>query len=369
MPAFNFPLPSFYDRADGGLTNVNGTPTITNLSKGGGIGSNYGGTSGYPTMFEEDSDSPIIEFGEQCTITHTFTVDYYTGMILQQQYQRGAYMSDSGLIQANQNNIPGNPRYGNAAGTPNITRVLSTRMQPIDRTNTQACKLIVVSEGTSFGAPPEEFSITTQELNPVAEKHPRYSALDYYTRNIIRNADVADFIDVQNQWSAVLDSLEPFSNANPYPNPGNPWGAAQELLFKKQKGEDTFYLSGFKITYSQYFWAPQDINPGGFFQDPFSVIPSYYWTDTDGLNIFAQPPNGYNANMYPNTTPDLSEAPYGLSWLRQTDTLELNRTWWKFNMTWIGAPLGIWDNEWYNPTLQQLQTSSLAGGINVNFAT
>lgn len=214
----------------------------------------------------------------------------------------------------------------------------------------------MTSEAQSFAAPYDEFDIDIVELNPPAEKHPRYSALSYSDRNLVRQAFVSDYIDVKqtfiNQISQLAQSPNQWANEQ---------GQALELLYKKQKGEDSFYLSGYRINYSRYFWAPQDINPGGYTEDPFSVIPYQYWTDVNGLNIFRNTAQ-YNYNLYPNNT-SLVGPPYGLSWLRQTDTLHLNRTWYKLTMSWIGAPLGVWDNEWYNPVLQPLQTTGSAGGI------
>jgi len=346
-------IPSVFDRADGGLTTQWGTPTPA-----GSLGINWSdgqaslsGTGANPVsgpdifgniqVFEESSDSPIFDVGEQTTITHKFFVDYLTMQNIVITYKRGYEI------------------YDNTSGPlgPNLSRVLSNNAQPIPKTGGLIWTLAQTTECMSFPGPPDEMVYDIVELNPAAEKHPRYSALSYGQRSLVRTAEISDFADVTQQAK---------SNFGTFPSSSNQWanqqGQAYELYFKKQKGEDSFYLSGYKLQYSQYFWYPQDINPGGYIEDPFTVIPYQFWTDDFGENIFSLNAT-WNPNLYPNpnATPPL-DPPYGLSWLRQTDTQVLNRTWWKITYTWIGAPLGHWDNEWYNSALQPLQVSSSYGG-------
>jgi hypothetical protein len=333
-------IPSLYDRADGGVTNDLGTYTPQQL-----VALNYSlglDASGKTTLFEEASDSPTVEAAEQWTITHRFYVDYQTGISLQKQYYRGYVMTDR---------------------LNNLSRVLSTTLVPLAKTNVQVCMLTVVSEGTNWGAPPDDFSVNIVELNPVAEKMPRYSALTYLQRNTIRNVQVADYTTAQ-QMTNLVQTFP--TNVVPLLDQRS---QALELMLKKQKGEESFYLSGFQIQYSRYFWIPQILNPGGYIQDPFlsGAIPSYFWNGLDAnnnlVNIFSQVAQ-FNQNIYPNYN-SLTAPPYGLSWLRQTDTVTLNRTWWRLTNTWTGAPLGHWDQQWYSQAWQPYQVSIYDGGINV----
>lgn len=339
-------IPSIWDRASGGVLYGNGgsnygTKTPTSPIGPGGVG--YNSSNGNNSaIFEEYSDSPTVEFGEQCTITHRFSCDPFTARIIQTNYPRKTLMLD------------------NSSGPfgPNVSRVLSTTAKPIAKSGGNLWELTMVSEAQSFANPPDEFDISIIELNPTAEKHPRYSALTYFQRNIVRNQEVSDFIDVQQVYAGIINQ---FSSSN------NQWqdqrGQALELLYKKQKGEESFYLSAYKIVYSQYFWAPVNINPGGYLDNPFNIIPQQFWTDVNGNNIFRQQ-SPWNPNLYPpglgNTT---ANAPYGLSWLRQTDEQHLNRTWYKLTSTWIGAPIGHFDQEWYSPIEQSLQTTPDLGSI------
>ncbi len=331
----NANLPSGFDRADGGVTTDFGTFTPDIL-----VGMNNSNNSFI--IFEEASDSPIVEFGEQCTITHKFYVDYLSGRVIQASYPRGRIL------------------YDNAVGPfgPNVSRVLSTTLQPISKTNTLVCLLTVISEAQSFANPPDEFDVEVVELNPAAEKHPRYSGLTYYQKDIIRGTVVADYLDVKQQYQSVINTFSGSSNQWQ-----NQQGQGLELLYKKQKGEDSFYLSGFKIIYSKYYWSPIDINPGGYIENPFNYIPAQFWSNPSaGVNNIFERVALANANLYPNQNSALTP-PYGLSWLRQTDTLHRQRTWYKVTSTWIGAPLATWDAEWYSPTLQPLQTLPTQGYV------
>jgi hypothetical protein len=332
-------LPSMWDRADGGLTNNLGTATPDDA-----ILINYmgiiGGANDNVPLFQETSDSPTIEFAEQCTIVHKYYVDRYTGELLQKNYQRSKIMVDS-------------------AG--NLTRVLSTTLVPVPRTNARINLLTVTSEAKSFSNPPDEFDIDIVEINPPLEKHPRYNPLSYYDRYLVRNANLSDNQDLAAQYTQLISQITS-SIGNP-----NEKFAAQELLFKNHKGIESFYMSGYKITWSQYFWSPQIINPGGYIEDPFSntggSLPAYFWDtnqDGTGQNIFSQT-NAKNANIFQLFPNNISN--YGLSWLRQTDTQRLNRTWWKVTRSWIGANYGHWDNELYNSVLQPYQIQDYQGPV------
>lgn len=333
-------LPSGFDRATGGING--GTPEIP-----GSIGLNYAGgntvgPAGYVPIFEEYSDSPEVEIGEQATVVHKFHCDYYTGQLIINTYNRGVIQTDS-------------------AG--NVTRVLSTKLTPIPKTGTRECNVTVTSEGLSFGNPPDEFNVQSVDLNPAVEKHPRYSALTYGERLIVGQAEtVGNGPNYAQQWKNLIMN---FSSS--IDQAQNNQGQALELLYKKQRGEDSFYFSGYKIVWSQYFWLPPTLNPGCYIEDPVSEggLPAAFWS-TDGTgnlqtSIFAQT-EAYNQNMFP-TNLVTNQFPFGLSWLRQADTIDLQRTWYKITRSWIGANLGQWDAQFYSSFIQPLQTDPAQGGF------
>jgi len=350
MPTNSIPTlapPCIFDRADGTNPLYGGVPDADGSIK---INTAYGntpGAGGYVPFFQETSDSPEIESGEQSTIVHKWNCDYYTAQIYLIAYQRGTYMVDS---------------QGNNC------RVLSTRITPVPRTGMRGVILTITSEGSQplFPNPPDEFDIETVELNPSLEKHPRYAALTYRQRYLVRNSNVSDDVDVSQTYKNAISQIS--SSNSPYSGSSQQQQEAQELLFKKHKGEDSFYLTGYKITLSQYYWFPQGINPGGYIEDPVSQggLPAYFWSTngtTSGTNIFAGTAQ-FNQNLYPPSGSAPPTAfPYGLSWLRQADTLHLNRTWWRLTRSWIGAPLGVWDNELYNRVFQPYQTNEYSGSV------
>jgi hypothetical protein len=247
-----------------------------------------------------------------------------------------------------------------------VSRVLSTQITPVPRTGMRGVILTVTSEGQSplFPNPPDEFDIETVELNPDLEKHPRYNDLTYQMRVIVRDANVTDNQYYTQEYVRVINTITGSLSGSTLQQQ-----EAQEMLFKKHKGIDSFYLAGYKINWSQYYWNPVPINPGGYIEDPVQggSLPAYFWSTTElvgGTNIFYNT-QLYNANMYPPVVggPSLNTPPYGLSWLRQADTLHLQRTWWRLTRSWIGGPVGHWDNELYNRIKQNYQTQETSGSI------
>lgn len=343
MPPIIIPT-SCFDRATGlsgapGGGNFAGTPSLASQ-----IGVNAGGVNsgrssgGNPTLslFEELPDSPELEFGEQSTITHRFKVDYITGTTLMSIYPRGYELTDS---------------------RGNKTRVLSTKLNMVDKSGLVAI-FTMVCESYSFGNPPDEFIIDTNEINPSIEKHPRYSNLTYLMRYYVRQANVTDDIDLQQVYDNCISNIENNGGTSDQED------AAQELLFKRHKGIDSFYLAGFKISWSKYYWYPQVMNPGGYIEDPFKDggLPAYCWSvdqTPSGTNIFSQVEQ-FNGTMFQIAE---TSAPWGLSWLRQADVQVLQRTWWRVTRTWVGGNLGTWDNEIYNQSLQPYETDEGDGSV------
>jgi len=298
-------------------------------------------------VFEEYSDSPTIESSEQSTIVHRFYADTITAQSVLLANPRGSTFVDS-------------QGY--------YSRVVNSSMQPIPRTGHVLWNLNITSEAMGsngaglpngdyygFSTQPDEFSVDVVEINPAIEKHPRYSILSYLDRWNVRNADVSDNIDYANLFKQQILNLGNSPEAS----------ASLELLYKKHKGEDSFYMGGYKITWSTYFWYPPSagINPGGYIEDPIFAggLPYQFWS-TNGTNdiqtniFFLAQQN--NLNMYP--FPAL-QWPYGISWLRQMDSLVLVRTWFKLTRSWLGAPLGTWDFDLYGSPPTPLQANETAG--------
>jgi hypothetical protein len=333
--------PNGVDRADGSHTDEAGN-VIGTADVAGSVLINPGG-AGEDTedfIFEELPDSPEIERAEQGTIQHRFRCDPETGLVLIKQLPRGRWLTDT-------------------AG--NITRVVSSRLN-WQKPNVPI--LTVTAEGVSFDTPPDEFSLQVIELNPAIEKHPRYAFLSVMLRNFVNSAVSGAQLLTQTQAEQFIrDGLTPdFLHPPPPAEPPQPIGtdkqiidACIELLNKRRIGEDTFYLPGFRIVWSRYYWGPPLLNPGGYIGDPIMEgLPYFFWSvdrTPEGSDIFSKMAE-INPQFYTrgdDFDPELYRD--GISWLRQSDTMDYSRTWFKVTHTWIGAPYAHWDADIYSQNL------------------
>lgn len=306
--------PNGFDRADGIDGNAGtATPNGTVIQSPIGF------------FLEEASFSPEIEFGEQATVVHTFYCDPDTAQIILLSNARGTVLIDN---------------------SGNYSRVLSTKL---NYNKGLYCTVVVTAEGT-FIVPPDEFSVEAIEFNPSLYRHPRYiDVLNYKgmstTGQSVTGAQIINLIQGASNFPQVGAQTDATNSINSSLITNNTVLAeALEELSKIQQGFDTFYLAGFRVTYSTYFYQAFQINPGGYIEDPVESgnLPAYFWSD-DGT------PSGQN--IFSALAATVSPVLYGqgLSWLRQSDTQSFQRTWFKITSTWIGGPFGQWDEEIYNP--------------------
>ena len=322
--------PSGFDRADGeeGRPGTS-TPPDSIMT----FPVSYGGP---PYFFEEESDSPEIERAEQGTIVHKFKCDPDTAYALIGSIGRGYTFVDS-------------------AG--NESRVVNSRMA-FSRGN--VCSVIITAESLNWDWPPDEFSLEVTELNPSLAKHPRYNLLSYYDRFIVGGNQQAEAPEYAEMYQNIINSFPTSSVQVVDGIVSNPRIQAQELAFKLHKAEDSFYLPGFRIQFSQYFSIPVTLNPGGYIEDLIlsGNLPYYFWNvdtpQTTNINntIFSDLAI-YNSTIYSG----------GISWLRLCDTIQYQRTWFRRTSTWQGGPIGHWDNEIYNQLNQPYQTSEDEGTV------
>jgi hypothetical protein len=312
--------PNGLDRADG-LENRPGTPSTTNDFK---VNTSLNGT--YGSFLEEEADSPEIERAEQGTIVHKFRCDPETAKVLIATIGRGYTFQDSN---------------GYTSRCVNSRLVYNKGL---------VCGIQITCESLNWDNPPDEFSLDIVELNPALPKHPRYNALDYGDRYKVNNSIRAESMEYQGMFQNIVNLFtDPTKKEQ-----------AKELAFKLHKGEDSFYLPGFRITYSKYFYAPVPLNPGGYIEDPIlsGVLPYYFWNtsipqEPDTTNTIFSYLETVNPVIYGN----------GISWLRLCDTIQYQRTWFKVTATWQGGPLGQWDKELYTIPSQPYQTEETEGNI------
>lgn len=322
IPEYTSYPPSGLDRADGTTVYTNGTLT--------GVAGTANPTGAVVVelgqFLEELPTSPEIERGENATIVHTFMCDATTARTLIISLGRGVVIKDS-------------------AG--NLARILTTSMKMV-RGN--VAEFRITSEGISFDFPPDEFEIEVVDFSPPIEYHPRYRWLGPKRFQQIQAlasgsnliASTEDIYKIVEPMSDLADYIPATNSVATYAD------VFAELLQKKMRGIDTFYLAGFKINWHTYHVIPPFQNPGGYLEDPFADggLPCYFWSDNeqpDGYNVITNYAAYVNPMFYGN----------GMSWLRQADSVTFNRTWFRLTSSWIGGPAGgnhvdggAWKGQW-----------------------
>ena len=394
MPDLPTQVPSCFDRADGQTKlpptgGTLGTPTdSTALIITSPLGSTGPGTPGTPfnpaaayalIPFNEASASPELERAEQCTITHTFTMSWAEAQARIIGLGRGTIMYDS---------------FGNE------TRVLSAKIQHYSG---EWATLTVICEALSFDTPPDEFQCVPVELGINLIKHPRYFyALDptYFPADATTLVPGSKITVAQAKQSIIL-AIQSYQDSPWFPSPSyvnslvqnnilnylasNKFpvttgtgatptvtvvdatpsaemslaiAAAGEIISKLWKQEDNPYLVGYKVTHSQYFFKDPNLghpepllylNGGGYIENPITQaspgLPDYfgstngnYGTGGTIFDLIGQD----NPQCYLDPNNELF-----ISFLRQADQVDFQRTWFKVTRTWIGTPIGQWDRQIY----------------------
>lgn len=353
-------LPSGLDWGDG-IDGRIGTPSpakaVLSFSPGlGPVDINYGSAA----VIEEEPDSPTLERAEQATLEHRFTLSWDEALNRIEHLGRGTLLVDS---------------------MGRTTKVMSAKIQKMKG---RMARLTVVSEAISFDTPPDQFQIVPVELGIDIIKHPRYlyafigsegygGATEQLNQQVIRllqdyreNPTAAyrtaiakilrDSIGVKT--SGPVGTMEPYI-VNGSLVPGyTVWGtnmakrAAMEILIKYWRGLETPYVVGYQITWTQFFFRPPYLNPGGYIENPMydavPQLPNYFWSPDyppSGRTIFdyisSVNPQCYSSNGHVSGSPDIS-------WLRKADEIFYERTWFRVQRTWIGSPVGYWDPQIYS---------------------
>lgn len=347
-----------FDRGDG-LAGRLGTPTPEGAIL---VQSANGATTVPEIAIEEYPDSPEIERAEQATITHRFRMSWEECLSRINFLGRGNTYQDS---------------YGN------LYLVLSAKIQHEEGgTGT----LTVVSEAKSFDSPPDDFSIVPVELGINIIKHPRYfyaflgegygSVTEQQNQMVIRL--LQDYFE--NTSAVYRDAIIKLLDASKGANAGNgtqppePTGvntvagfypatalvagtdmakrAAAEIVMKYWRGEETPYIVGWQITWSQYYFRPPYMNAGGIMENPITEavpqLPEYFYSAAfppDGNDTILDFVAWWNPQSYSDD--GTSNGDLSISWLRKADEVEFQRTWFKITRTWIGSPVGFWDYQLY----------------------
>lgn len=363
---------------------------------------------------QEYPDSPEIERAEQCTVTHRFVCSWDDGLTYSDIYPRGAVFADhngdlfkvlSSKIQSKKGglcdltvisealefdtppdefdlsdvslniDILKHPRYffalnpsGNNSAT-NVTIGSHTLTIDISLILQGIIRAIQTYRDSPFF--PSKDNINGLIQNNVLSSLNQNSVSVRYDNNYFNPAQaIVDPIalDDDNIDEALSQNCKYYlvtvESNNPAIELAN--SAALEIISKIWRCEDTPYIAGYQITWSQYYFIPQALNPGGYIENPFDdghgnidadgnqvyvadpELPDYFYSTHNPPNpnqtVFDDLP-AYNAACYSKT--GTQSGNYSISWLRQADTIHFERTWYKVTRTWIGSPVGHWDYDIY----------------------
>jgi hypothetical protein len=124
--------------------------------------------------------------------------------------------------------------------------------------------------------------------------------------------------------------------------------AAQEVIQKLWKIEDSPYMVGFEINWSVYYYRPPYINPGGYVENPITEanpsLPDYFYSP-----LAPQDSNFSKRTLFDYLyayNPQCYLDKYGyasISCLRKSDSIEYQRTWFKVTRSWLCSAVGMWD--------------------------
>ncbi len=173
--------------------------------------------------------------------------------------------------------------------------------------------------------PVGNFSLKPQELYPKIERAGCFAGITAMTCNIVYNAlytaTTASGSMLGGEASLTTNIVD---GSNGYTAGTAPvqLALAQLLLAKLLRGEETFYLAGWRYTYEVYSYSSPSVSRGG--------VPAT--------------PGG----------PLAGHLPSGVSWLRLADDLDpagVAGSMYKLNVTFLGGPvvggIGFWDTDVY----------------------
>lgn len=393
-PGDNAVLPVSWDVKGAAGDGFAGTATPDALVK---VSAANGATTIAGIQAEELPDSPEIERGEQATVTKRFRMPYNSGRQLLSVLYRGVILQDSEIsptygvpnlyrilstrIQREKPemciftivsegltfdlppdefsltpvelgiNILKHPRYFFALDPNGPNGKAKVKVGDIEVTIGNILSSIIRAIQAYQDSPffPNASNINgliqLNIINQIVPDSHGYLQVQYYNPTFNRAAkEIAD----PPNWYSGLNADKPAGNW-PYAIvniPSNTPGiqlalaAAQEIVQKIWRVEDNPYLVGFQMQWSTYFNFCPAISPGGYIEDPIAAGVPDYFTNSQGIfdYVAALNPQCYSSD-------GTSDGLANISWLRKSDDLDYQRTWFKQTRTWIGSAYGAWDSD------------------------
>ena len=374
---------------------------------------------------QEDVDSPTIERGTQATAQHRFTLSYTQALTLINVIGMGLIVQDSGTIGAptiwRVLTCSIQSKAGGMATLTTVSESVSFDTPPDEfQVNTVDLGIDIIKHPRYFPnlyPTTAEFGtvigqIKSQIINAIlayrdAPFFPSTTQLTGFLNGFVQNTCIGS-LQSQNVQYAVpnpnfnsdlpvvqdtniqaltatgggISSPKPpakATTANPSPNcPVIPvsvsssvsaqcpsvalaLAAAQEIISKLWRQEDSPYLSGIEMKWSQYYFLPPYFNLGSYLEDPTYIVPNYFLqpdrpvTELPPRSGIAYPVAGSNnifqlnaaVNPQDFSSTGLSTGATQFSWLRKADEIQYERTWFKITYTWVGSAIGYFDPQLY----------------------
>ncbi len=375
---------------------------------------------------QENADSPEIERAEQATVVHVFKMGWTQGTALITGLGRGTFLQDSfgNITRVLSSKI--RKMRGNQCEITVVAESISFDTPPDDyQVDPIDLGLDLIKHPRYSWAlapvpadqnPPNTITVGDTVVNYVSIKSAIIRLIQAYrdspffpsadqVNGLIQNNIMSQLSDGNLSLQVPNPSFDPNpsdgkidsppnwdgTNANKPPgnypyaiisvpvdltNPSDPlaiaMAAAKEIISKLWRQEDTPYLTGWQIRWTQYFFAPTYLNPGGYIENPINVVPSYFmsvpapgdfplglargdvqspFTNQDTIAPFASGNTIFDhitaINPQSYATDGLIGGPLNISWLRKSDEYVYQRTWFAVTHTWIGSPIGSWDKDIY----------------------
>jgi hypothetical protein len=164
--------------------------------------------------------------------------------------------------------------------------------------------------------PVGEFSLEPQEIYPKVERNPFFTGITADTVSAVYNCLYSFDRSGANSANTIIQ--ERVTNAQDGGTPGTQTAFAFELLHKLQNGEESYYIAGYRYSFSTYSYTAPSLSPGGIIGTPGGPI--------------------------------AGDLPGSVQWLRLADKIEpagVNGSMYKLTQNWIGGPSGYWDSDLY----------------------
>jgi len=158
--------------------------------------------------------------------------------------------------------------------------------------------------------PCDEFDVQPAELYPRVERNAFFNSPTEISLVSVTDAYGAIYGATPDARKESSDKIAAYTDATQK-------ALAQKLVEKLKKGLETFYISGFRYSWTFYTYTVPSIHTGGVIENPGGPLQGRF---------------------------------YNLSFLRLADAMVpagVNGSMFKVTRTWLGGPLGHWDPDLY----------------------